>query len=205
MAGLGVGGIARQERDLKVGLPPLQRAFEVGQLRACQLRHLRVGQHRARLVDLTLQTAVGAHLIGDGPQVGVFAGQVGDLGRLRTIVEARFEILETVLDLIEAVAGDHRRGVGWNNDLVKGGAGGRVGQEVSRMPLKFALVLVVACAAGQSAVGEIPCECRDTFGNLHDVGTRLCLTVDGRTFMALCAMSQNVTIWRDTGAACPMG
>ncbi len=55
------------------------------------------------------------------------------------------------------------------------------------------------------ATAEIPCECRDTFGNLHEVGIEVCLTVDGRTFLARCAMAQNVTIWRDTGKACPMG
>ncbi|WP_371154446.1 hypothetical protein [Jannaschia sp. 2305UL9-9] len=69
----------------------------------------------------------------------------------------------------------------------------------------FALAATCALMAAQTTAKELPCECRDTFGNLHDVGTQVCLTVDGRTFMALCAMSLNVTIWRDTGAACPTG
>lgn len=70
---------------------------------------------------------------------------------------------------------------------------------VPRLSALAALCIVVALPA---TARDIPCECRDTFGNLHDVGTELCLTVDGRTFMALCAMSQNVTIWRDTGDGC---
>lgn len=68
--------------------------------------------------------------------------------------------------------------------------------------LLFTLAALSLVGTLPAAAREIPCECRDTFGNLHDVGTQLCLTVDGRTFMALCAMSQNVTIWRDTGDGC---
>lgn len=69
----------------------------------------------------------------------------------------------------------------------------------------FAIVALCTATVTQATAKELPCECRDTYGNLHDVGTELCLTVDGRTFMALCAMSLNVTIWRDTGGACPTG
>ncbi|WGH79012.1 hypothetical protein [Jannaschia ovalis] len=65
-----------------------------------------------------------------------------------------------------------------------------------------ALCLVTTAQATTSA---IPCQCRDTNGNLHEVGTQMCLQVDGRAFMALCDMSLNVTIWRDTGDACPTG
>ena len=71
-----------------------------------------------------------------------------------------------------------------------------------RLLLPAALIFAVAANA---ASAEIPCQCRDSQGNLHDVGTVLCLRVDGRAFMALCDMSLNVTIWRDTGAACPTG
>ncbi|MFO6463902.1 hypothetical protein ACK8OR_05890 [Jannaschia sp. KMU-145] len=61
-----------------------------------------------------------------------------------------------------------------------------------------------AVGAYAQATKSIPCECRDTTGNLHEVGATTCLTVDGRTFKALCDMSLNVTIWRDTGEICPM-
>ncbi|KIT17833.1 hypothetical protein [Jannaschia aquimarina] len=55
------------------------------------------------------------------------------------------------------------------------------------------------------SAAELPCQCRSTQGELFDVGSQACLTVDGRSFMALCAMSQNVTIWRDTGSPCVTG
>lgn len=71
--------------------------------------------------------------------------------------------------------------------------------------LLFALATLSLVGTLPATAKDLPCECRDTFGNLHDVGTELCLTVDGRTFMALCAMSLNVTIWRDTGSDCPIG
>ncbi|SFJ54253.1 hypothetical protein [Jannaschia pohangensis] len=67
----------------------------------------------------------------------------------------------------------------------------------------FLALLGIFPAATLAQSGRvIPCECRDTFGNLHDVGEQVCLTVGGRSFMARCAMAQNVTIWRDTGDTC---
>ncbi|KAF0674922.1 hypothetical protein PMES_02630 [Profundibacterium mesophilum KAUST100406-0324] len=48
----------------------------------------------------------------------------------------------------------------------------------------------------------IECYCTDRRGARHDLGTRLCLKVDGRAYIAHCEMALNVPIWRDTGEAC---
>ena len=48
----------------------------------------------------------------------------------------------------------------------------------------------------------IECYCTDTQGARVDIGEQICLVVNGRSFMALCEMSLNVPIWRDTGAGC---
>ncbi len=48
----------------------------------------------------------------------------------------------------------------------------------------------------------IDCYCTDTEGLRVALGESICLTVDGRAFMAQCDMSLNVPIWRDTGAGC---
>ncbi|MEM8849659.1 MAG: hypothetical protein AAGE03_06440 [Pseudomonadota bacterium] len=54
------------------------------------------------------------------------------------------------------------------------------------------------------AAGAEDCYCRDGQGGQVEVGKAACLTVDGRTFLAVCDMSLNVPIWRDRGA-CPLG
>ncbi len=48
----------------------------------------------------------------------------------------------------------------------------------------------------------IDCYCTDTQGARVELGETICLFVDGRAFMALCDMSLNVPIWRDTGQGC---
>ncbi|MDA5094599.1 hypothetical protein O2N63_10935 [Aliiroseovarius sp. KMU-50] len=48
----------------------------------------------------------------------------------------------------------------------------------------------------------IDCYCTDTQGSRVELGQEICLFVNGRAFMALCDMSLNVPIWRDTGRAC---
>ncbi|WP_299839520.1 hypothetical protein [uncultured Jannaschia sp.] len=74
----------------------------------------------------------------------------------------------------------------------------------------FALAL---CLAALPAVADttapsgrmIECYCTDSTGGRVEMGERICLSVGGRAFVALCAMSLNVPIWRDTGKACPLG
>ena len=48
----------------------------------------------------------------------------------------------------------------------------------------------------------IDCYCTDTQGARVELGQQICLFVNGRAFMALCDMSLNVPIWRDTGVGC---
>lgn len=48
----------------------------------------------------------------------------------------------------------------------------------------------------------IDCYCTDTQGARVELGQEICLYVGGRAFMALCDMSLNVPIWRDTGRGC---
>lgn len=48
----------------------------------------------------------------------------------------------------------------------------------------------------------VDCYCTDTQGIRVELGEMICLTVDGRSFMAQCDMSLNVPIWRDTGTGC---
>lgn len=48
----------------------------------------------------------------------------------------------------------------------------------------------------------IDCYCTDTGGGRVELGEEICLFVNGRAFIALCDMSLNVPIWRDTGVGC---
>ena len=48
----------------------------------------------------------------------------------------------------------------------------------------------------------IECFCTDTQGARHDIGDIICLTVDRRSFLAKCAMAENVPIWRDQKQGC---
>lgn len=68
------------------------------------------------------------------------------------------------------------------------------------------LLLITAIPAQADVIGPngrvIECYCTDTQGARVEIGDSICLFVDGRAFMALCDMSLNVPIWRDTGAGC---
>ncbi len=46
------------------------------------------------------------------------------------------------------------------------------------------------------------CFCTDQAGFRIELGEYTCLSVDGRSFLARCDMSQNVMTWRDTGEGC---
>ena len=48
----------------------------------------------------------------------------------------------------------------------------------------------------------VDCYCTDTGGARVELGQTQCLVVNGRAFMALCDMSLNSPIWRDTGDGC---
>ena len=67
------------------------------------------------------------------------------------------------------------------------------------------LCLSALPAAAQDLYPPMPgvdCYCTDTTGGRVEMGGEACLTVGGRSFMALCDMSLNVSIWRDTGRDC---
>jgi len=70
--------------------------------------------------------------------------------------------------------------------------------------------IALACLVAGPAVADVTspsgktvdCYCTDTQGLRVELGESICLTVDGRAFMAQCDMSLNVPIWRDTGEGC---
>ena len=70
--------------------------------------------------------------------------------------------------------------------------------------------LTLACLIAGPAIADVTspsgktvdCYCTDTQGMRVELGESICLTVDGRAFMAKCDMSLNVPIWRDTGTGC---
>jgi hypothetical protein len=75
------------------------------------------------------------------------------------------------------------------------------------MSRAFALALLVAASPAMADVigpggKKIDCYCTDTQGARVELGETICLFVNGRAFMALCDMSLNVPIWRDTGETC---
>ena len=59
-------------------------------------------------------------------------------------------------------------------------------------------------SATAAAVPWPDCYCTDTVGARVELGETACLTIGRRSFMARCAMSLNVPIWRDTGEVCPV-
>ena len=72
-----------------------------------------------------------------------------------------------------------------------------------RIAALFCLLATTATADIKGPDGKvIECYCTDTQGGRVDLGQEICLVVNGRSFMALCEMSLNVPIWRDTGAGC---
>ena len=69
----------------------------------------------------------------------------------------------------------------------------------------FFLVLMAMPALGdvKTPSGKtVECYCTDTQGLRVSLGETVCLTVNGRSFMAQCDMSLNVPTWRDTGQGC---
>ena len=48
----------------------------------------------------------------------------------------------------------------------------------------------------------IPCYCTDSTGGRVDLGDKICLHVNGRSFTAQCQMSLNVPMWRELHEGC---
>ena len=67
----------------------------------------------------------------------------------------------------------------------------------------LALLATPAFGDVKSPSGKtVECYCTDTQGLRVSLGETVCLTVNGRSFMAQCDMSLNVPTWRDTGQGC---
>lgn len=74
---------------------------------------------------------------------------------------------------------------------------------------RIGALLVLAALPAQAQLTypggrPITCYCTDSIGDRVEMDEQACLHVGSRSFMALCVMSLNVPIWRDTGEACPM-
>ncbi|MXU65704.1 hypothetical protein GSH16_09600 [Rhodobacteraceae bacterium KN286] len=46
------------------------------------------------------------------------------------------------------------------------------------------------------------CYCTDREGERRELGTVMCMVVDGRSFLARCEMSLNNPMWRDMSEGC---
>ncbi|MFB9148188.1 hypothetical protein [Roseovarius ramblicola] len=66
------------------------------------------------------------------------------------------------------------------------------------------LILAATPALSDATIGgqTVECYCTDTSGARVEMGEMTCLRVDGRMFMARCAMSLNVPIWRKVSDGC---
>jgi len=72
------------------------------------------------------------------------------------------------------------------------------------MRLLLPLILAATPALSDATIGgkTVECYCTDTQGARVEMGEMICLRVDGRMFMAKCAMSLNVPIWRKVSDGC---
>ncbi|MGX0878295.1 hypothetical protein ACSSV4_002992 [Roseovarius sp. MBR-154] len=72
------------------------------------------------------------------------------------------------------------------------------------MRLLLPLLFAATPALSDATIGgkTVECYCTDTQGARVEMGEMICLRVDGRMFMAKCAMSLNVPIWRKVSDGC---
>ncbi|WP_239031764.1 hypothetical protein [Paroceanicella profunda] len=67
---------------------------------------------------------------------------------------------------------------------------------------------VLLCPLAVTAQDRAParhvpdCYCTDSSGARVELGDTRCLRVDGRSFLARCAMSLNVPAWREVSGGC---
>jgi len=71
-----------------------------------------------------------------------------------------------------------------------------------RFILPFLLAATPALSDATIGGKTVECYCTDTSGARVEMGQMTCLRVDGRMFMARCAMSLNVPIWRKVSDGC---
>lgn len=72
---------------------------------------------------------------------------------------------------------------------------------------RIVLCLTLAALPGWADVtgpnGKVQdCYCTDSSGKRVELGKRICLRVDGRTYLAECQMSLNVPMWREVESNC---
>jgi len=72
------------------------------------------------------------------------------------------------------------------------------------MRLILPLLLAATPALSDATIGgkTVECYCTDTQGARVEMGEMICLRVDGKMFMARCAMSLNVPTWRKVSDGC---
>lgn len=66
------------------------------------------------------------------------------------------------------------------------------------------LALLAQPALSDATIGgkTVDCYCTDSRGDRVELGQTICLTVNGRMFMAQCQMSLNVPMWREVAQGC---
>ena len=72
------------------------------------------------------------------------------------------------------------------------------------MRLLVSLLLAASPALADATIGgeTVECYCTDSDGARVEMGEVICLQVNGRMFMARCAMSLNVPTWREVSEGC---
>lgn len=65
--------------------------------------------------------------------------------------------------------------------------------------LVIAMLIPLAAGAQQKTVD---CYCTDKGGARVELGETICMSVDGRQFMAQCQMSLNNPMWREVAPQC---
>lgn len=72
-----------------------------------------------------------------------------------------------------------------------------------RLVAATSLVAISHLFAAPLAAGDaVDCYCTDTGGARIELGETICLSVNGRMFMAQCQMSLNVPMWREVQEGC---
>ncbi len=75
------------------------------------------------------------------------------------------------------------------------------------MHMKWLLTIIFVCAGSiaQSDNAKVKwpdCYCTDKDGLRVELGTMICMKVDGRDFIARCEMSLNNPMWREISKGC---
>ena len=70
-----------------------------------------------------------------------------------------------------------------------------------------ALITAIATLAATAAAAEpssFHCACRAGDGSRHELGQTVCIRVDGKSYLARCETSLNVTSWHKIQDGCPV-